>query len=67
MGRVHLAPVRVDHGQAQVRVDGRVALAGEVLGAGRDPRRLHPLDARGAEARYQLRVLAVGADADVRL
>ena len=64
--RVHVAPVGVDHRQAQVRVHRRVPLAGEVLGAGRDAARLHAADARGAQARDQRRVLAVGADADVR-
>ena len=64
--RVHVAPVGVDHGQAQVRVHRGVPLAGEVLGAGRDAGRLHAADARGAQAGDQRGILAVGADADVR-
>jgi hypothetical protein len=47
---VHVGPVRVDDGQAEMRVDGRVALAGEVLGARRQPLRLHAPHARGAQA-----------------
>ena len=63
--RVHLTPVGVDDGQAQVGVHGSVALAREVLGAGGDAGRLEPADARGAVAGYEGRVLAVRADADV--
>src|SRR5437764_1445827 len=43
-----------------------MALAREVLGAGGQPGALHALDARGAVARDDRRILAVRADADVR-
>ena len=65
MHGVHVAPVGVDDGQAEVGVDRRMALPGKVLGAGGHAGRLQPLDAGGAEARDQLGVLAVGADADI--
>ena len=62
----HLRPVGVDDGQAQMGVDGGVALAREVLGAGGDSGRLQTADARDPVARHEGRVLAVGPDPDVR-
>ena len=38
---------RLDHRKREVRVDRGVAVAGEVLGASRDPRTLQPADERG--------------------
>ena len=63
---MHLVPRGLDRRQRQVRVERRVALAGEVLGARREPAALHAVDPRDAVARDDGRVLAVGADADVR-
>jgi hypothetical protein len=61
----HLGPVGLDPGQAQVRVERRVALAREVLGARQQAGGGHAADARRAQPRDQRRVLAVGTDADV--
>ena len=57
--------VGVDGGQAQVRVERRVPLAREVLGAGRQPPAHHARDAGRAVAGHDGRVLPVRADADV--
>src|SRR5262245_8494755 len=43
-----------------------MALAGEMLGARREPGGLQAADARRAEARHEVWILAVGANADVR-
>ena len=66
MRRLHLGPRRIDGGQSKMGVEGGVPLAGEVLGARRDPALLHALDARQAVARDHGRVFAIGADPDVR-
>src|SRR5215813_6806173 len=66
MRALHVGPRRVDRGQLQMRVERRMTLAREVLGARRDAALLHALDAREAVARHQRGILAVRADADVR-
>src|SRR5262245_9339451 len=66
MPRAHLGPVGVDDWQAQMRIHRRVTLAREVLGARRDPCGLQAPDPGDAVAGYEVRVLAVGADADIR-
>ena len=57
----------VDAGQAVVRVDHGVAVAGEVLGAGRDAGGLQALDPGGGVARDERRVVAEAAHADDRV
>ncbi len=58
---------QVDPGQPEVRVAGRVAVAGEVLGAGRDAGGLQAADVRGGVPGRQVAVAAEGADADHRV
>ena len=48
-------------------VDGRVAVAGEVLGAGGDPGGLEPLDIGGGVPGDEAGFRAEGADADDRV
>lgn len=56
-----------DTRQIVVRVDGGVAVAGEVLGAGGDAGGLEALDVGGGVPGDQLRIGAEGADADDRV
>ena len=65
MGAVHLVPGGLDAGQAQVRVERRVALAGEVFRAGGDATARHAADPGHAIAAHDLGILPVRADADV--
>src|SRR5690606_7000945 len=53
-----------DDGEVDVRVDARVAVAGEVLGGGQRAVLLEPADVRGAEARDVGRIFAVAARVD---
>ena len=63
-GHQRRLPVARGDRQRQVRVDGRVAVAGEVLGAGDDTLRLRAADERRDVAGDQLRIGAERADAD---
>src|SRR2546426_10968043 len=65
MGAVHLVPGGLDAGQAQVRVERRVALAGEVFRAGGDATARHAADPGHAIAAHDLGILPVRANADV--
>src|ERR1043166_1900618 len=64
MGAVHLVPGGLDAGQAQVRVERRVTLSGEVFRAGGDTTARHAADPGHAIAAHALGILPVSTDAD---
>jgi len=65
--RVEPFPVEGQHGQVAVRVDGRVAVAGEVLGRGDGAGVLHAAHEGAYHGGDQARVFAESADVDDRV